>query len=154
MLKKLNVLITGIGGPTPRSIAKSLRRQHDTYNLIGIDANRKALGFYMAGLVDKSYLAPPVSTGKDYWKFIEDLIVKEEIDLAFVQPEVEVIAWGNYFLVNNRYPCPVLIPPLDLAKALMDKSIMADMPFHQFPPISLTATRTLFTSAFTSGAAG
>lgn len=127
MKKKLNILITGIGGPTPRSIAKSLRKHHENIQLIGIDVNPKALGFYMSGLVDKSYLAPPVKSTKEYWSFIEELIVSETIDLAFVQPELEVIEWGNYFVKYKRFPCPTLIPPVDLAKALMDKSIMADI---------------------------
>ena len=36
------ILITGIGGLTPRSIAKTIRRNHPDYKLIGIDVNKKA----------------------------------------------------------------------------------------------------------------
>jgi hypothetical protein len=122
----LTVLITGIGGPTPRSITKVIRKNYPEYRLIGIDANPKALGFFMKGLVDEYYLAPKVSESS-YWSFIEELIKLKSIDMAFVQPEKEVVEWGNYFLLKGKHPCPVLIPPKDLALTLMDKSIMADI---------------------------
>lgn len=121
-----SILITGIGGPTPRSIAKSIRISHPRYRLVGIDSNPKALGFFMQGLVDKYYLAPRV-TSQEYWPFILALLESEEIDMAFVQPESEVIGWGNYFNEHKKFPCPVFIPPVELALALMDKSIMADV---------------------------
>lgn len=121
-----NVLITGIGGPTPRSIAKALRRAYPMINIIGIDANPKALGFFMQGLVDKSYCCPIVSDA-NYWNFIKQIIEQEKIEMAFVQPEKEVIAWGEYYEQHGNHPCNVLIPPKTLALTLMDKSIMADV---------------------------
>lgn len=121
-----NILITGIGGPTPRSIAKSLRLSHPNYTLIGVDANPKALGFFMPGLVDKYLLVPRV-TSPDYWPFIHNLIKEENIDMAFVQPEKEVIGWGEYFKSNGKFPCPVFIPPLEYAHALVDKVKMSDL---------------------------
>jgi len=122
----MNILITGIGGPTPRSIAKSIRDKKSGHRLIGIDANPKALGFYMTGLVDRTFVAPRVSD-PGYRDFIEALIKKEQIDLAFVQPELEVIEWGNYYNEKGTYPCPVLIPPVELALPLMNKSLMSDV---------------------------
>jgi carbamoylphosphate synthase large subunit len=120
------ILITGIGGPTPRSIAKSIRNSFPETKLVGIDANHKALGFFMNGLVDKAYLAPKV-TDAGYWTFINELINKESIDMAFVQPEKEVIGWGEYFKKEGKYPCPVLLPPLEYAYALVDKAKMSDL---------------------------
>ena len=46
------ILITGIGGLTPRSIAKIIRKNHPNYKLIGIDVNKKAIGFFIKGLLD------------------------------------------------------------------------------------------------------
>jgi carbamoylphosphate synthase large subunit len=120
------ILITGIGGPTPRSIAKTIRRDNSDYHIIGVDSNPKALGFFMPALVDKHYIVPR-ATDVSYWPFINDLIVNEKIDLAFVQPEVEVIEWGNYFNIHGNFPCKVLIPPVELASVLMDKSKMAEI---------------------------
>lgn len=120
------ILITGIGGPTPRSIAKTIRRDNPDFQIIGVDSNPKALGFFIPALVDKHYIVPR-ATDVSYWPFINELIVNENIDLAFVQPELEVIEWGNYFNKHGRLPCKVLIPPVELASVLMDKSKMAEI---------------------------
>ncbi|MDY0143716.1 MAG: hypothetical protein RBR97_17665 [Bacteroidales bacterium] len=120
------ILVTGIGGPTPRSIVKAIKNLGHNYRIIGIDANPKALGFYIPNLIDKGYLAPKMDNPL-YWPFIENLIIDESIDMAFVQPEVEVVGWGKYFDNNGKFPCPVFIPPHNLALSLMDKSIMADL---------------------------
>lgn len=120
------ILITGIGGMTPRSIARFIKKHYSAYRIIGVDVNPKALGFYMRDLIDEGYVAPCVND-VFYWEFVEKLIEKESVDYAFVQPELEILSWGNYFEENGRYPCPVLIPPLELSRTLMDKSIMADV---------------------------
>ncbi len=108
------------------SIAKTIRNTKPEYRLIGVDANPKALGFFMPGLVDAAYRAPRMDN-PGYWDFIETLISHEKIDMAFVQPEVEVVGWGEYFKNKGKFPCPVLIPPKELAVSLMDKAIMAEL---------------------------
>jgi hypothetical protein len=120
------ILVTGIGGPTPRSIAKSIKAISNNYRIIGVDANPKALGFFIPNLIDKGYLAPRMNDSS-YWSFIEKLVISESIDMAFVQPEEEVVGWGQYFEQYKKFPCPTFIPPLNLARSLMDKSIMADL---------------------------
>ena len=121
------LLISGIGGPTPRSIAKTVRAKYPKMKIVGIDANPKALGFYMNGLLDKCYVAPKSTNLSEYWSFIENLIKTENIDYAIIQPEKEIIVWGDYFNKNNRYPCPTFLPPKNLALTLMDKALMADI---------------------------
>ena len=120
------ILITGVGGPTPRSIAKSLRRKFPYMKIVGIDANPKAVGFFIPGLVDTYYVAPKCSFVKEYWQFIHRVIEKEKINYAIVQPEKEIIAWGTYYNETKEYPCPVFIPCKELALTLMDKALMAD----------------------------
>ena len=46
------ILITGIGGLTPRSIATIIRENHPDYRIIGCDTEKKAMGFFMK---DKTY---------------------------------------------------------------------------------------------------
>lgn len=122
----MNILISGIGGPTPRSIAKRIREVYPDCNIIGIDANKKALGFYIKGLVDKHYIVPRASDAS-YWDAINKIITDDKIDFAFIQPEFEVIKWGEFFEAAGKYPCPVLLPPLELARKLMDKALMSDL---------------------------
>lgn len=121
-----NLLITGIGGLTPRSIAKSVKKVYPQIKIIGIDMNPKAIGFYMDKLVDRYFVCPGVDS-RDYWVFIKSLIHSEKIDLAFIQPEKEVIAWGEYYALYHEYVCPVLIPPIEISTVLVDKSKMAEV---------------------------
>lgn len=120
------ILITGIGGPTPRSIASWLRTLYPNAVLIGTDVNEKGIGFHLDGLLDRKYLVPRADH-EDYWTTIKNIVAKEKIDYAFVQPELEVLKWGEYFKKHNSYICPTLIPPLEYTQNLMDKARMASM---------------------------
>ena len=120
------ILITGIGGLTPRSIAKVIRKNHSEYRLIGCDIDKKAMGFFMKDLLDEYYICPKC-TSDEYFTWIEKLVNERKIDYAFVQPECEIVEWGDYYEKNNRYPCPVFMGSKLLSVSLKDKSIMADL---------------------------
>ena len=96
------ILITGIGGLTPRSIAKRIREKHPDYVLIGCDVNKKAVGFFMEGLLDE-YFVCPRCTSEEYFPMIEQVVAQKHIDYAFVQPESEIVEWGDYYERNGRY---------------------------------------------------
>ena len=120
------ILITGIGGLTPRSIATIIRKNHPDYKIIGCDIDKKAMGFFMNGLLDEHYVCPRC-TSADYFPWIEELVAKKNIDYAFVQPESEIVEWGDYYEKNGKYPCPVFMGSKLLSVSLKDKSIMADV---------------------------
>ena len=125
------ILITGIGGLTPRSIASIIRENHPDYRIIGCDIEKKAMGFFMKTrrgkqLVDDYYIAPRCDS-PDYFPWIEQLVLHENIDYAFVQPESEILAWGDYYEKKGRFPCPVFMGSKRLSQSLRDKSIMADL---------------------------
>ena len=120
------VLVTGIGGLTPRSITTIIRKNHPDYKIVGCDIEKKAMGFFMKGLVDEYYVAPRCND-PEYFPWIEKLVEKEKIDYAFVQPESEIVAWGAYYEKNGRYPCPVFMASRLFSESLRDKAIMADL---------------------------
>lgn len=120
------ILITGIGGLTPRSIAKVIRKNHPEYKLIGCDINKKAVGFFIKGLLDEYYVCPRCDSD-DYFPWIEELVKNKNIDYAFVQPESEIVEWGDYNDKNGKFPCPVFMGSKLLSTSLKDKSIMADL---------------------------
>jgi carbamoyl-phosphate synthase large subunit len=120
------ILLTGIGGLTPRSIAKVIRKNHPDYRLIGVDVNKKAMGFFMPGLLD-DYAVCPRCTEKGYFPFIEQLVKDYQIDYAFVQPEAEIVEWGAYYEKNGRYPVDVFMGCKSLSESLRDKAIMAEL---------------------------
>lgn len=120
----VNVLLTGIGGPTPRAIAKCLKKYNKcgTYRIIATDCNAFAFGLYEKKYIDKSIVIPSVSSST-YWKIILGIIKRESIDVAVVQPEDEVEEWAKY-LANNSIPCKVLVPPYDLVVKLRNRQLM------------------------------
>ncbi len=136
------ILITGIGGLTPRSIAKHIRKKHPNYKLIGCDINKKAMGFFMDGLLDEHYICPPC-TSETYFPWLEALVCDRNIDYAFVQPEREIVEWGAYYEKNGRYPCPVFMGSKLLSVSLKNKSIMADLlKGTDFIPKTIKVTQT------------
>ncbi|CAN5183529.1 hypothetical protein BH23BAC3_BH23BAC3_08090 [soil metagenome] len=122
----MKILVTGIGGPTPRSIAIRLKEINPDIEIIGVDIKERAIGFYIDSLSDKKYIVPRADDRK-YWEIMTDLVFQEKIDFAFVQPELEVLEWGKYYKKNGSYICPVLIPPLEFTENLMDKAAMANL---------------------------
>lgn len=125
------ILITGIGGLTPRSIATIIRENHPDYKLIGCDTEKKAMGFFMktkAGrnLIDKYYVAPRCDS-PDYFPFIERIAAENRVDYAFVQPESEIVEWGQYFEDHGKFPVPIFMGCKLLSESLRDKSIMAEL---------------------------
>ncbi|WP_101474332.1 ATP-binding protein [Fusobacterium sp.] len=125
-MQNKTILVTGIGGLTPRSITKIIRKNHPDYRIIGCDINNKAVGFFIKGLLDNYYISPKC-TSEEYFPWIEKLIKDEKIDYAFVQPESEIIEWADYYEKNGKYPCPVFMGSKLLSVSLKDKSIMAEL---------------------------
>ncbi len=120
------ILVTGIGGLTPRSITGIIRENHPDYHIIGVDVNKKAVGFFMKGLLDEYYVCPRC-TDPNYFPWIEKLVAEKHIDYAFVQPESEIVEWGDYYDKHGKFPVPVFMGSKLLSVSLKDKSIMADL---------------------------
>ena len=120
------ILVTGIGGLTPRSIARTIRANHPDYKIIGCDIEKKAMGFFMKGLLDEYYISPRC-TDPSYFGWIEKLVAEKSVDYAFVQPESEIVEWGDYYDKHGRFPCPVFMGCKLLSESLRDKAIMAEL---------------------------
>ncbi len=123
----IKILITGVGGPTPRSFAISLKKYgiKSNYTIFGTDINPLAIGLYRKDLFYKTQVIPAASD-PGYWEAIETIIIKEKIDLAVILPELEVLEWARK-QKEGDLPCKALIPDLDLAQALFDKTQMTEM---------------------------
>lgn len=124
----MNILINGVGGPTPRSIARTLRHYTDFKDLkiIGTDINPIAYGLYENELYDKTYLIPPANH-KDYWSSIDNIIKEHHIDMALVHPEHEVLEWSKRQTETKDLPCKAYLPDHKLCVALVDKSKMTKL---------------------------
>ncbi len=115
----MNILISGIGGPTPLGIAQSIKKSGYVKRLIGIDGSPFAPGLYNYNLFDQTYLVPH-SSSPEYWKVIEAIVATEKIDHAFIVPELEVLKWSER-KQKGKLPCPSSIPDLAICQSLYDK---------------------------------
>lgn len=123
----MNILITGVGGPTPRSFAIALKKysKYDFCNFIATDCNPLSIGLYQKDLFSKSYVIPN-ATDPYYWDAIENIVAKENIQIAVILPEVEVVEWSRREK-EKELPCKVLLPSHAVAAILVDKSIMTEL---------------------------
>ncbi len=119
----MNVLVTGVGGPTPRSFVRAVkcsgRESLKNVRFIGVDCNPLAYGLYDRALFDRSFLVPRADH-PNYWDQINDLIKQEDIEIAVVLPELEVLAWAENL---DKLCQPILthLPDPKLVEALIDK---------------------------------
>ena len=123
----MKILITGVGGPTPRSFAISLKKysKYADFEFIATDINPLSIGLYQKDLFKKSYVIPKASD-KNYWEEIEKIIKTDNIAYAVILPELEVIEWSRR-KKEGKLPCKVLLPDLVLAELLVDKAKMTDV---------------------------
>lgn len=120
MSNKINILVTGVGGPTPRSFVRSVMDSGcDAYNFIGVDANPLAIGLYDTVSYSKTYLVPKAND-ENYWLEITKIIDFHNIEFAVILPEVEVVAWSK----RKEYeglPCKALLSAYTPTAVLVDK---------------------------------
>lgn len=123
----MKILITGVGGPTPRSFAIALKKYstYKPYSFIGTDTNPLSIGLYQRELFEKVYVIPPASS-PSYWEYIEKIIHENSVDIAVILPELEVIAWSKR-KKDAKLPCKALIPDLQLSSLLIDKAKMTSL---------------------------
>lgn len=142
----MNILFTGIGGPTPLGLAKSLKLAHPDYICIGADASVWAPSLYQSDVLNRTYRIPNASDQK-YWDAIQTIVDKEKIDFAFIVPETEVLVWTKR-AEKNQLPCRTHIPDHRLAEFCFDKLRVARslFPLGLAPKTIEVETSTVLTS--------
>lgn len=132
----MKILMTGVGGPTPRSFAIALKKysRYTDFDIIATDINPLSIGLYQKELFSKSYVIPR-ATDSRYWDVIEKIVAENKIEVAVILPELEVIEWSKR-KQTHPLPCHVLLPDLDIVNLLVDKSKMTVLlqSFDVVPP--------------------
>ena len=120
----MNILVTGVGGPTPRSFIRAVKLSDNAFSktirFIGVDCNPLAYGLYDQSLFDSSQLVPKANDDK-YWPSINRIIKKEKIDTAVVLPEDEVLEWAKNSASKLDRELKVHLPDYNLAVDLVNK---------------------------------
>lgn len=86
-MKKLNILVTALGGDLGQSAIKCLRESGYNTVIFGCDMNPLAGG---RGMADYFQIAPPVSDGEEYENFLLNTVEREHIDYIFPMSDVEI----------------------------------------------------------------
>jgi carbamoyl-phosphate synthase large subunit len=123
----MKILVTGVGGPTPRSFSIALKKysRYKMYELIATDINPLSMGLYQTELFSKSYVIPRC-TDATYWDKIDEIVKNHQIDLAVILPELEVMEWSKR-AEEGKLPCKALLPGSKIAGLLVDKAQMTEL---------------------------
>lgn len=131
----MKILITGVGGPTPRSFAIALKKYsfYKRFEIIATDINPLSIGLYQSELFSKSYVIPRC-TDANYWELIEKIVKDNAIEYAVILPELEVMEWSKRN-EQGKLPCKALLPDSIMAELLVDKAKMTEIlkPFNIVP---------------------
>lgn len=120
---KKRILVTGVGGPTPRSFVRAVKyfggEYANRFEFIGVDSNPLSYGLYDKELFAKSFVVPRANDRK-YWDVINAVVEQNAIDGAIILPEIEVLEWSkNYSRLNKNIK--LHLPDYDLAKEIVNK---------------------------------
>lgn len=115
----MNILFTGIGGPTPLGLARSVKAAFPEARCVGVDGSPWAPSLYHSEVYDSTHCIV-AGTDPRYWEIIGEVIEREAIDFAFIVPETEVLVWSER-QSRQDLPCPAYIPALSLAEFCFDK---------------------------------
>ncbi len=121
----MNILISGVGGPTPRSVSRSIKisKYGEKSKLYGTEIQPFVHGLYEKELYEKNIIVPK-SSHKKYWSVLNGFIEKNNIEYAMIHPENAVLEWALFKKKGGVWPCKTILPDYDLVKVLIDKGAM------------------------------
>jgi len=127
----MKILISGVGGPTPRSISRSIKisKYKERVKLYGTEVNPTVYGLYESNLYEKNIIVPK-ARAVNYWSTLEAFVKENEIEYAMIHPENAVLEWSRYKKEGGTWPCKTILPDYDLVKVLVDKGSMTDILKH------------------------
>ncbi|GGF18782.1 hypothetical protein GCM10010954_16980 [Halobacillus andaensis] len=113
-MKRINVLVTGIGGPTAQGILQGLREKENVH-IIGADRRRVTSGNQFC---HKTYQIPRFTQEGEYKKAIAEIVEKEKIDTVYpsLHEEIEI-----YETFRDELSAVVALPQSNHFEILMNK---------------------------------
>lgn len=122
-MKKINVLVTGVGGGgVGEQILKCLRMSSLKYHIIGCDMNRNSMGLSQ---VDKAYLVPPANK-PEYIENILKICKENNVQVLFhgSEPEMKVLSINRQ--VFQDYGIFLPLNPENVIETCMNKYLTMD----------------------------
>lgn len=113
-MKRINVLVTGIGGPTAQGLLRGFQDKENVY-AVGVDRRELTSGNQFC---DKTYQIPRFKDVELYKQAIVDIIEKEKIDVIFPALHEEIALYREF---RKELDLLVALPESEHFEALMDK---------------------------------
>lgn len=113
-MKRINVLITAVGGPTGLGILKCLQNI-DNIRLIGADIKINNAGY---SFCEKIYCVPRITDIENYKREIVKIIETEKIDVIFPTLQDEISIYQEF---RKQIKSEVALPISDNLEILVDK---------------------------------
>jgi len=122
-MKKINILVTGVGGNIGQGIIKAARHSGLDCRVVGIDSNPLSVGLFV---VDKGYVVPRVENTKLLGALVK-IIRKEAIDIILVGSDPELWFYAkNKGRIENVAGAKVVVSSMDVIKTATDKYLTSE----------------------------
>lgn len=113
-MKRINVLITGIGGPTAQGVLRCLRDKKNIY-LIGADRRSITSGNQFC---DTVYQIPRYTDTDEYRASIKEIVKKEEVEVIFPALHEEIPVYKG---LREELSAEIALPKSEVFDALLNK---------------------------------
>ncbi|MFB5663495.1 hypothetical protein [Alteribacillus sp. HJP-4] len=125
-MKIMNVLVTGIGGPTAQGIMQGLLDKENV-RIVGADRRSITSGNQFC---EKVYQIPALSETEQYQRAILGIVEEEDIDAIFPALHEEIEVYESF---RERVPSKVALPKAPLFDILINKESV----YHYLKEIGL-----------------
>ncbi|MGM0896746.1 MAG: ATP-grasp domain-containing protein [Bacillota bacterium] len=130
-MRTINVLVTGIGGPTAQGILRGFLGK-DNVHVIGVDRRAITSGNQFC---DKTYTIPRFSEVQAYKEAIKDIVVQEAIDVVFPALHEEIEIFREF---RTELDTMVALPESEYFDMLVDKEkvyqFLKEKGLHRYIP--------------------
>lgn len=124
--EKLNILVTGVGGPAGINACRLLKEESDVH-VVGCDIDEYATGRFF---VDEFLIAPRADATDAYEAWLRNTISAHKIDILIptVHEELPVLR-----AFSDELPCSVAISPMETLRIGDDKKLMYEWMDEHMP---------------------
>jgi len=124
-----NILISCAGGPAAIGAIKSLKQINFKGNIVTIDCDPLAVGGYLS---DINYIVP-LSTSKNYWDEVLNIIIKEKITIILPTGDSDIKHFSKHKEQLNKLGATVFMSDYDSIIKCQDKKLFFDYCHFKFP---------------------
>lgn len=122
-MKKINILVTGVGGNIGQGVIKALKRSNLDSRIIGVDCNPLSAGFFAS---DERYIVPSVKDPGMTDELIR-IIKKEKIDYVIVASDQEVEVYIDIKdRIEKETSARIIMSSKDVIRITTDKYLTAE----------------------------